>query len=314
MKEINFYIAYLLTRHECVVIPGFGALVASSTPAFREEERGMFLSPAQLLSFNPEIKHNDGLLANFISAIKKISYREADSLAKQYVNHLNELLRSSKTVYIQWVGNFCLSSGNKIIFTPAAHLSCNAAYFGLNHFSLSPLKDLQSPDVASVNVPGEIITISVHRRTLAWTASVAAAVLALFLVSTPLNKQSGRQMQNASFFSVFQNTKVPEVIAAPNSGLTESLSTTSAVQLVPSSLSSFRYYIIIASLSTEKAAQIELSSLQKAGFTQAAIISKQGRYRIYIERFEEKNEAESYLNTFRRNNPKRADAWLFTSI
>lgn len=279
----------------------------------------MFSPPSRLLSFNPEINHNDGLLAHFLSAIKKIPYRDADMLVKQYVNQLNELLHRDKTVHIQWVGNFFLSSGNKIIFTPATHLSCNAIHFGLNHFSLLPLKDL---NVGSAPA-SEIITISVRRRTLAWTASVAAAVFALFLVPVSLNNNPGRQMQKASFFSIFHSpgnikTVNPELISGnpvlPDTSLVAS-GTTAILPERPfiETPPAFNYYVIIASLPTEKAARIALSDLQAGGFSQAAIISRQGRHRIYIDRFEKKKEAEIYLDAFRRNHPKHADAWLFSN-
>jgi nucleoid DNA-binding protein len=314
VKEINFHIAYLLTKHECVVIPGFGALITSYIPASKKELGEMFSPPARLLSFNPEIKQNDGLLVHFISAVKKIPYREADSLVGQYVNQFNGRLCAGKNVSLPWTGSFLLSSGDKIIFTPAAALSCNAANFGLNHFALLPLKDLK-PGMAH-----ELITISLHRRTLAWTASVAAAVLALFMIPTSLNNHSGRQMQNASFFSVFHDagaTKAPGLIPE-TPFLPDTLSTVPgpAVDLpgpLPVEASStFRYYIIIASLPTEKAAQTALSDLKREGFSQVAVVNQQGRHRIYIDRFKEKKDAETYLNTFRRDNPKHADAWLFS--
>jgi hypothetical protein len=312
MKEISFHIAYLLTKHECLVIPGFGALVASSMPASKKELGEMFSPPTRLLSFNPEIKHNDGLLAHSLSAVKKIPYRDADILVKQYVNQLNDLLYRDKTVHIQWAGNFFLSSGNKIIFTPATHLSCNAIHFGLNHFSLLPLKDL---NVGTAPV-SEIITISVRRRTLAWTASVAAAVLALFLVPVSLNNSPGRPMQKASFFSIFHSPGNPKTgnpvlqdTSLVVSGTAAILPERSLIATPPA----FNYYVIIASLPTEKAARITLSDLKKEGFPQAAIVSRQGRHRIYIDRFEKKKEAEIYLDAFRRDHPKHADAWLFSN-
>jgi nucleoid DNA-binding protein len=311
VKKINSHIAYLLTKHECVVIPGFGAFVTSFIPASGKEREGEFSPPSQLLGFNPEIKHNDGLLTHFLSVIQKISYKEADLLIKQYVNQLNDLLYTDKTVNIEWIGRFSLSTENKIIFTPDSHLSCNAIHFGFNHFSLPQLKDLKfiEPITVEPEKDEEVITISVNRRTLAWAASVAAAILALFLISTPLNNHEGQHTQNASFFPAFRNIESSKAIVPD----TLEILPVPAIVDEPapvSRVSSSYYYVIVASLSSEEKAQIALSAFQKAGFPQAAIVSKEGRYRVYINRLETKEEAISYLRTFRTDNPKYANAWL----
>ncbi|MDR2085544.1 MAG: hypothetical protein LBP72_00005, partial [Dysgonamonadaceae bacterium] len=105
MKNLNFYIAYLLTKHECVIIPGFGAFVVFAVCASKKEIEGVLCPPAQSLGFNPEIKHNDGLLTHFVSEMETISYKEADRFIKQYVNQLNEQLIAAKNVAVKWIGS-----------------------------------------------------------------------------------------------------------------------------------------------------------------------------------------------------------------
>jgi nucleoid DNA-binding protein len=318
MKNLNFYIAYLLTKHECVIIPDFGAFVVFSLFASKKKIEGVLCSPVQSLGFNPEIKHNDGLLTHFLSERENISYKEADQSVKQYVNHLNEQLNISKTITIKWIGRLSISIDNKIIFTPDTYLSCNAVNFGFNNFYIPQLKELEPVNEISTKErkDAEIITISVNRRILARTASIAVAAFALFLIPTPLNNDSGQYVTNASFFSVYRITEVEKetvteeisqkdvLIASGNTGIkvTERAN--------DNHIDKHHYYIIIASLPTKEQAKQALVDFNQAGFPNVAIISKGERHRVYIQSFAKKADAESYLVSFRRNNPKYADAWL----
>jgi nucleoid DNA-binding protein len=316
MKEIDFHIAYMLTKHECVIIPGFGAFVVSRIPASRKEIQGGFTPPTQFLGFNPEIKHNDGLLASSYSVIKNISYEEADAIVRKYSDRLYKQLYDYKYVNIKWLGKLSLSLGNKIIFEPDVNLSCNAINFGLDTLVLPYLKDLKKHDKNnSTEKNKEVITISFSRKILVPARAAAAAIVALCLSSAPLNNSS-RYTQNASFFTGFykfeaQKSKNDNIVQDSVATETDTLHNTPITeQPVVEKANTGNYYIIIASLATRSIAEDNLPDFKRNGFPQASIISKGNRHRIYIERFEEKKEAESYLQVFRRNNQQYSDAWL----
>ena len=65
-KAIN-----LLYKHDCVTIPNFGSFIVNDSTAKYVDSENKFYPPGRYVSFNPLIKSNDGLLANYIS-IKKI--------------------------------------------------------------------------------------------------------------------------------------------------------------------------------------------------------------------------------------------------
>ena len=90
MKNIFSHIAYLLTKHECVIIPGFGALVHSNVPAKDTMDEDIFSPPFILLGFNSELKHNDGILADSIKKEQKISYNEASKIVSDFSVKLND--------------------------------------------------------------------------------------------------------------------------------------------------------------------------------------------------------------------------------
>jgi cell division septation protein DedD len=77
--------------------------------------------------------------------------------------------------------------------------------------------------------------------------------------------------------------------------------------------SSKSYYIIISSHPSKTTAQTWIENNRKGIYEQASIVEGDGRARISIKHFRQKAEAETYLNQFRANNPKHADAWLLSA-
>lgn len=132
MNIINFHIAYLLTNHECVTIPDFGAFVVSKKTNEKSNKRGFISPPASyFLTFNPEIIQDDGLLVRSVAKEKHIDYPEALRLVYDYVDSLVDTLREGQFVQFPWIGKIHLSDDRKIVFTPAKNLSCNASNCGL---------------------------------------------------------------------------------------------------------------------------------------------------------------------------------------
>ena len=72
--KIETYIAQLLYRYQCVTVPGFGAFLTEIQSAQLNESTNSFFPPKKTISFNSQIKNNDGLLANHIAQAEKTSY------------------------------------------------------------------------------------------------------------------------------------------------------------------------------------------------------------------------------------------------
>ena len=334
MQDINFYIAYLLTKHECVAIQGFGAFVVSKMERKRRREETFLCPPFYLLGFNPAIKHNDGLLVNTIAKGRKISYQESYLQIHQYVDFLNKQLIEQKKVQIPWVGSLSLSTERKIVFTPSIQPSCNAVYFGLTNFYMPTLKELEDSielPILKSNKETEVVLIPLNRRMIHWTGSIAAAVLALFLVATPLNRHPSVNSQQAAFIPVSYKTwktpakEVEEIkeleiladeIAVGEQPIEQSVPIVEIQQeeLIqePVAQPTQYYYIIIASLPTRNSAEEMMKNFQRNEFPEADVISTGDKHRVYMNKFENKAEAEMFLNVFRNNYPKHSSAWMLS--
>ena len=62
------YISDLLYRYDCVIVPDFGGFVANRIGAQVNNFTHTFSPPTKQITFNGLLKHNDGLLANYIAS------------------------------------------------------------------------------------------------------------------------------------------------------------------------------------------------------------------------------------------------------
>jgi len=325
MQNIPFHIAYLLSRHECVIVPGLGAFVVSSSNKEKARRKKILSPPGNFLGFNSEIKHNDGLLANSIAKEMKCSYRDATLLIEQYVNDIQQNLNKGERVYIPQAGSLYLKDNKKLFQSEREDLlSCNASNYGLTDFSLPYIKDIQkdagvSPEKGKNK---EIIWIPIDRKFVTYAGSIVAAIVAICIIPTPLNNEhfDSTRTQYAALINLpTQNARdandiknVPDTtVQIPQNPSSAEIKIPHPAEITnPAETIKFHYYIIIASFPDQRSAEKTLAEIQSGSFENAAILSSDGRHRIYTNRFEDKAEAEKFLIQFRKDYPEQANAWL----
>ena len=72
------------------------------------------------------------------------------------------------------------------------------------------------------------------------------------------------------------------------------------------------YHIVIASFPSEAQANEYIARIDRNECKHVSKVVRDGRYRIYADKFDNRKEAENYMATLRKN-PKYKDAWLFIS-
>lgn len=72
------------------------------------------------------------------------------------------------------------------------------------------------------------------------------------------------------------------------------------------------YHIVIASFPSESQANEYMARIDRSECKHVSKVVRDGRYRIYADKFDNRQEAENYMATLRKN-PKYKDAWLFIS-
>src|SRR5580698_5706270 len=94
----------LLFRHDCVIIPGFGGLVAAYAPAQVHPTQHIFLPPHKSIAFNKNLNNNDGLLITEISQKENISYVEAALQLQHFVRNLESSLKNKGSFILPSIG------------------------------------------------------------------------------------------------------------------------------------------------------------------------------------------------------------------
>lgn len=329
MQKEFLHLAYLLTKHECVTLPGLGALVVQSVSRPEKMISGVFPALTSSLSFNAELSHNDGLLVSSIQNEQQVSYNEANLHVSCFVEELRKKLHLQQEIYMSGVGTMKMVEG-RITFSPADFLSCNASNYGLVDFHLPLLSELLNVSERlekeqPVFTP-EVVWIPLNKRVFKTVASVAATALLLLTFSTPL-RNSQPQVQNAAVINLRNaEAKTAEMIQKSleesllgnveedNSeilplGADVSLENVVAEDLVQELPHS--YFIVIGSLPSLQTAKDQIKQIRNV-FSHADIIGNGERFRIYVESFSDKKAAEDYLELFRKDHPAYKNAWLLS--
>src|SRR5690606_3615535 len=103
---IATYISDLLYRYECVIVPGFGAFITQYHSAQINADTHELFPPQKTLSFNGQLTRNDGLLANHMVEMEKITYVEALEKLEVFVQELQGLLNSKQQINLPNLGTF----------------------------------------------------------------------------------------------------------------------------------------------------------------------------------------------------------------
>ena len=142
MLRIVGHIESLLLRNDCVIIPRFGGFVLREVPASFEETGALFCPPHKEISFNTNLRHTDGLLAESYMQVYDVDYGNASEMLERDVEALEKCLREEKCLDCGKIGSFRLGDEGQLIFTPGESALWNASFYGLEtyHFpKLAPL-------------------------------------------------------------------------------------------------------------------------------------------------------------------------------
>jgi len=313
MQDIPFHIAFLLTQYECVVVPGLGTFIVTSTDKEMINRWGFFSPPEKTIVYDPEIKHDDGLLVSSIVKKEKIPFAEANLFLNRFVTSALHSLNQGEEVLIPGVGTLYLKD-NKRLFRADKTLSCNAIYFGLNRFNLPYLKDIPKPVniiQPSIIIPEkeEAVLVRVRRKSLFYVGFIALVITVLFIIPIPLN--------NGRFSPAIKqpNSIIPLLTPDTISSITQTDNETSQSEPIGVvKVTALHYYIIIASYQDQSSAMVNLYKVKSKGFENADIINSNEKYHIYINHFEDKVKAAETLFQFKNDFPEYSSAWLHSSL
>ncbi|MEZ7506381.1 SPOR domain-containing protein [Flavobacterium sp. Arc2] len=305
--NIEPYIAQLLYRYQCVTVPGFGAFLTEIQSAKWVESANSFFPPKKMISFNANLKNNDGLLANHIAQSEKTSYDYAVSAIQYEVLTWKKALEANGSFSIKNVGDISLNADNNIVFKPLDQTNYLTSSFGLSAFVSPAVKrEIFEQKIEAIE-ENAVITLDTEERSgrsylkyaaifvlgLGLTASVGYTAYQnqiateTVLVETAVQKQVNNKIQEATFF-----------IKSPMPAVTLSIKE-----------SKMSYHIMAGAFREEANADKIFKRLSDQGYKARRIgINKYGLYPVLYGSYATFAEADKAKKEIQKNdNP---EAWL----
>jgi len=300
-------IADLLEENEVLIIPGLGAFISDYQPA-RLDENGVFLLPPdRIISFNPDIRTDDGVLLNYLVQRYKMTTPQAHKLLDQFTEDLEYRLYSGEPVVMGNIG-ILTKSGNRILFEPERKKISHAGAFGLTPVAARPASDYQSqqPETENVSVkPGQ-------KKRNTWIVALIGLAFITVITIWVLSRNSSRYPGKTTSEPVAEAGSFPGMIPIPAG---DSLSTGNIRDSTENNLqypgdNSSLYYLIGGSFRSQKNADEYTKEMIGKGYQPVSLGRKGQYYLVALESFKSENEALKALNRLTRENPE-GGFWLY---
>ncbi|MCM4167932.1 SPOR domain-containing protein [Arenibacter sp. H213] len=133
------YIAELLYRYNCVMVPEFGAFLTQVRSAVINESNNTFLPPTKTVSFNEQLTSNDGLLVSYMADVEKMSYEDMQKKIALVSQQWRQRLEAGEKLGFPNLGQLWLNKEGKTQFQPSNEVNYLTSSFGLSSFVASPI-------------------------------------------------------------------------------------------------------------------------------------------------------------------------------
>ena len=341
MNELAKHIVSLLLENDCVIIPDFGGFITHYIPAKQENEDGFFLPPSRVIGFNPQLRINDGLLAQSYMSAYGSSFPDAIKMIRQESEALMENIHETGFVELVNIGELRYDIYGKYEFTPFDHRLVTPAFYGLDRFKMQELKDLpleEAPTVTTVtivpeskaeqiihenNPPVKVVNFSNYLRNIAAVAAILILLIGSILYISPFEK-SGIIDSEASVISkevLKESLSISSIVTHPTptikhqkattedpptepaKQLTDQITTSSPanVSATPSVKNKKLYNVIVASVGSAESAQKEVQRLIQLGYSNAKAIIGDGKARVCVDSFEKEADAYRAIHQYETN-------------
>ena len=305
--QLSKAITSLLHQHDCVTIPDFGSFIVKESSAKYVEDEKKFYPPGRYISFNPIIKSNDGLLANYISSKKSITYNEALRKIGLKVIKWKKIL-SQDTLYIQGIGEFILNDSENLIFTPDKNSNFSKESFGLRPLNVQTIGN--SELTYNHNTLKKYNSLNNQKKTLSFPVPLRNAAIFIFLLA-------GAYFVNLNYKElVFKNEIEQNKIERENSitRLEKAIFNLGEIPALTVNIerkTSENFHIIAGAFSSSINADKLVSGLVNKGYKSTKFPkNKDGLIRVTFGSFNTKEDAVIALRSIRDNENKYA--WILT--
>lgn len=321
--QLSNYISDLLYRYECVIIPNFGGFVSSTVSSKVNHFTHTFYPPTKHLSFNSQLTNNDGLLANYISAVESCSFETANEKISALVNSWENQLKNGDLT-LHKIGTFSLNKEQNIIFEPIQTVNYLTSSFGLENCNSPAIKRKAYKQKAAVLAPvsekkssrfykyAAAIAVMMTIGTIGWKTVQQNKIAA---IETEYQEKVTKKIQEATFIisNPFPEINLDVVKVAPQKEEEKEIISKidhTEVANTKTIASAKNYHIIAGAFSKEANALKKVKQLVAKGFDAKIIgINKWGLTQVAFESFETRFKAIQKLKVIKAEFDETA--WLY---
>ena len=134
-------ITRVLYKHECAVIPGFGAFILRKNYGMANPFSGQLKPSVHTLFFNSNIQEDDGFVSNELREISGLQFRQSSNLLVTEFNALNNNCTSTHAITMGDLGKFHRNAIGDLFFLASPTLNLSKETYGL------PIIDWQWKDI-----------------------------------------------------------------------------------------------------------------------------------------------------------------------
>ena len=305
--EIEKHIIALLYRYQCVIVPGFGAFLTEFQSAYYDDALKAFIPPTKRLSYNSNIYHNDGLLANHIAREEAISYDEAVDKIKATVKAWNTALTKEAVLSIAFLGIFNRVDENTDVFSPNDSNVLLKTSFGLSEIEATNIQreELLVPSTVAQLEPTVRRKVNYYKYAAVFAMAIGVGSILInngytaYVYDQQLSAE--KTLQNKVQNKIQQATFVIEPkITALTLPVKEEV-----IEVVTTP-----FYIIASAYRNEEAARKIALELQEKGYENAVALgrTRYGMYPVAYGGYTTHEDAQNALRKIHKQSNK--DAWI----
>ncbi len=325
--EVNKYIAQLLYKFDCVILPDFGGFVANYKAASIDYVNHNFYPPRKEILFNKNLDKNDGLLINHISQLERIEYIKSKNIVVGFVNETIKKLNNGEKVVFDGIGVFYYDKHKNLQFEPNTSQNFLLQSYGLSSFHFPALENEKDTGLKQKTIYlHKNEDLSIRRKNIRRIVVAASIVLALSIVNT--NRNNFNNQSGINPFSGFgttdnQNYTVSKDVKANSDNdyivsakevkektlikNNEKADKTTELAKVKNTAVK-KYYLIAGSFSDDYNAKKFTKELIQLGYNALMLKPDRGRFRVAFATYINKSDALRELKKIRAT--KASSAWL----
>jgi hypothetical protein len=317
MLNLEKHISELLSQYDCVIVPNLGGFVANNVSAQINEKTGVFSPPSREIGFNRSLCHNDGLLINHMAKCEGISYEDCQNRLLMHIKALKFQLSQGEVLQIDSVGKLKADSIGNTVFIPGEERFLSLESFGLGTFHFNTL-DQEKQQKENTR---RLVRRTFQSRSVRQVAASVAIMLGLIFVSPELDNG----VMHNSYSNVLPEFEM--VLGIDKAAATETVQEPAEEEptIIKNDIEEAEveveevvapvkntYFIIGGSFKYRNQADEFIAKLTTKGVSGTDVLSSSnGRFRVSLAGFVDKQQAVEALELFRKKHGLTS-AWLLS--